>query len=87
VRYEPALGYKKNSTVNELNLMGRGDILLLYTDGLLDPFSEFNRRHLERVVSSMRAAPAREICSGVIGRRLESAGQSDDLSLVVIKRE
>ncbi|MDI9612041.1 MAG: PP2C family protein-serine/threonine phosphatase [Acidobacteriota bacterium] len=87
VRYEPALGYKKNYTVNELNLMGRGDILLLYTDGLLDPFSEFNRRHLERVVSSMRAAPAREICSGVIGRRLESAGQSDDLSLVVIKRE
>jgi hypothetical protein len=86
VRYERALGYKKRYTVNELNLMGRGDILLLYTDGLLDPFSEFTQSDLERVVSRVRAASARGICEAVIGRRLEAAGQTDDLSLVVIKR-
>ena len=39
--FRSALGYMKNYTVNELNLMGQGDVLLLYTDGLLDPFSTY----------------------------------------------
>ena len=32
----PLLGVKEKYTVNEINLMGRGDILILYTDGLSD---------------------------------------------------
>ena len=42
-RYERALGYKKRYTVNNLNLMGHGDVLLLYTDGLIEPLSDYTQ--------------------------------------------
>lgn len=84
--YERALGYKRHYTLNELNLMGRGDILLLYTDGLLDSFSEFARNSLERVVSRVVLQSAREICTAILEARRSMAPQTDDLSLVVIKR-
>jgi serine phosphatase RsbU (regulator of sigma subunit) len=86
-QYEQALGYKKRYTVNELNLMGQGDVLLLYTDGLLDPFSAFTLNHLEQTVSRSRTGSAREICNTVLEGRQSIAPQHDDLSLVVIKRE
>jgi serine phosphatase RsbU (regulator of sigma subunit) len=84
--YERALGYKKHYSLNELNLMGRGDILLLYTDGLMDGFSEFTQRDLERIVSRMIGQSAQEICHAILEGRSEIAKQTDDLSLVVIKR-
>jgi serine phosphatase RsbU (regulator of sigma subunit) len=84
--YEIALGYKKQYTVNELNLMGRGDILFLYTDGLLDSFSRFTVEHFERVVSRMRDHSAQEICIAVLKEREKIEAQADDISLVVIKR-
>jgi serine phosphatase RsbU (regulator of sigma subunit) len=83
--YELALGYKKRYTVNELNLMGRGDVLLLYTDGLLDPFSKYTQRDLEGDISRVKDRGAREICEAILKERLASAKQADDLSLVVIK--
>jgi serine phosphatase RsbU (regulator of sigma subunit) len=85
--YERALGYKKRYTINELNLMGQGDILLLYTDGLLDLFSTFTQHQLERTVSRARAGSAREICDAILAERHRIEVQTDDLSLVVIKRE
>jgi len=84
--YERALGYKKCYTVNELNLMGRGDILLLYTDGLVDSFSGFTLKNLERIVSRTRDNSAQKICASVLDEREEVEAQSDDISLVVIKR-
>jgi hypothetical protein len=72
--------------VNEINLMGQGDILLIYTDGLVDPFSLFTRHHLERIVSRDRDGSAREICGAIIGERRGMDDLMDDLSLVVIKR-
>ncbi len=83
--YERALGYKKQYTVNELNLMGRGDVLLLYTDGLLDSFSTFEKSHLERAVSRAKDGSAREICEAILQERRAAGPQTDDLSLVVIK--
>ena len=53
--------------------MGQGDILLLYTDGLTDGFSEFTPIDLGTIVSRVLSQSA-------------VATQSDDLSLVVIKR-
>lgn len=85
-RYERALGYKKRYTVNELNLMGLGDILFLYTDGLIDIFSNFTPENFERVVSRNRDASAREICAHVLEERNRVEKQNDDISLVVIKR-
>jgi serine phosphatase RsbU (regulator of sigma subunit) len=83
--YQKALGYKKRYTTNELNLLGHGDILLLYTDGLLDPLSSYSQARLERAVSRARDRSAREICETVIQDHGEAAEQTDDLSLVVIK--
>jgi hypothetical protein len=83
--YQPALGYMKHYTVNELNLMGQGDVLLLYTDGLLDPFSTYSQGQLERAVSRARNGTAREICQSILEDRKAAAEQTDDLSLAVIK--
>jgi serine phosphatase RsbU (regulator of sigma subunit) len=83
--YERTLGYKKRYTVNELNLMGQGDVLLLYTDGLCDPFSPFTRKQLERAISRAKDGNAQEICEAILQDRRATAAQTDDLSLVVIK--
>jgi serine phosphatase RsbU (regulator of sigma subunit) len=83
--YERSLGYKKRYKVNELNLMGQGDVLLLYTDGLIDPFSPYTREQLERVVSQAKDGDAKEICTAIIEDRRTAVEQNDDLSLVVIK--
>ncbi|MDI9613557.1 MAG: PP2C family protein-serine/threonine phosphatase [Acidobacteriota bacterium] len=79
------LGYKKRYTVNELNLMGRGDVLLLYSDGLVDPFSPYSQDRLERAVSAARDGSAEDICRGILADRHNAARPDDDLSLVVIK--
>ena len=84
--YERALGYKERYTVNSLNLMGRGDILFLYTDGLIDSFSGFTQQHFERAVSGARDCSARDICTAVLEDRNRIEEQSDDITLVVIKR-
>jgi serine phosphatase RsbU (regulator of sigma subunit) len=83
--YERTLGYKKRYTVNELNLMGQGDVLLLYTDGLFDPFSPFTRAQLERAVSRAKDGNAKDICDAILQDRQAVAAPIDDLSLVVIK--
>jgi serine phosphatase RsbU (regulator of sigma subunit) len=83
--FPPALGYKKNYTVNELNLMGQGDVLLLFTDGLMDPFSSYNKDRLERAVSRVKEGTAREICEKIFEDRIAAQKPDDDISLVVIK--
>jgi len=83
--FPPVLGYKKNYTVNELNLMGQGDVLLLFTDGLIDPFSSYSKDQLERAVSRVKDGTAREICEKIFEDRIEAYKPDDDVSLVVIK--
>jgi serine phosphatase RsbU (regulator of sigma subunit) len=85
--YDRTLGYKKRYTTNELNLMGQGDILLLYTDGLIDSFSAFTQNHMERIISRARDRSAQEICNAIVQGMHGISEQADDLSLVVIKRE
>lgn len=84
-RYQRLLGYKKQYTVNSLNLMGQGDVLLLHTDGLLDPVGSYTREQLERATAHAKNGSAREICEAIIRERREAVEQTDDLSLVVIK--
>jgi serine phosphatase RsbU (regulator of sigma subunit) len=83
--FSPALGYKKHYTVNELNLMGEGDVLLLYTDGLLDPFSSYTQPNLEHAVSRAKKGTAKDICEAILADRKAASEQTDDLSLLVIK--
>jgi serine phosphatase RsbU (regulator of sigma subunit) len=84
-QYQRALGYKKRYTVNDLNLMGQGDVLLLYTDGLTDPLSPFTQAMLERAVSQSINNGAQAICELILEERIRQAEQNDDISLVVIK--
>lgn len=84
-RYQRLLGYKKQYTVNNLNLLGQGDVLLLYTDGLIDPVSPYRQDQLERAVVKAEDGNAREICEAIIQDRNTAAEQTDDLTLVVIK--
>jgi len=84
-QYQRQLGYKKRYTVNDLNLMGQGDVLLLYTDGLLDPLSPYTQLQLERAVSSAINQSAQRICETILEDRRAKAEQTDDISLVVIK--
>jgi len=83
--FPSVLGYKERYTTNELNLMGQGDVLLLFTDGLTDPFSPYAQGQLERAVSRAKDGTAEEICKEIIADRKASFQPSDDISLVVIK--
>jgi len=83
--FPSVLGYKERYTTNELNLMGQGDVLLLFTDGLTDPFSPYAQGQLERAVSRAKDGTAEEICREILADRNESFKPSDDISLVVIK--
>ena len=83
--FPSVLGYKERYTTNELNLMGQGDVLLLFTDGLTDMFSPYTQSRLERAVSRSKDGTAEEICREILADRNASFPPSDDISLVVIK--
>jgi serine phosphatase RsbU (regulator of sigma subunit) len=84
-RYEKALGYKKRYTVNNLNLLGHGDVLLLYTDGLIEPGSPYTLGQLAHAVSGAKDRGAQAICEAIVRDRQAAAPQTDDLTLAVIK--
>ena len=84
------LGLKRRYTTNEINLMGKGDILLLYTDGL----SEHNKNmesfyfpnKLEELLKGIKKYSAKEIYYKIKEDLLKFADPSDDISIVVIKK-
>ena len=88
-RTESVLGFKEQYELNEWNLMGRGDILLLYTDGLLEHArgGELYFPHrLERTIRAVKHSGAQEIFQAIKADLLSFAALSDDVSVVVIKR-
>jgi serine phosphatase RsbU (regulator of sigma subunit) len=69
--------------------MGRGDILLLQTDGLYehaDGDRAYTPRHLEAAVRRAKHLPARDIVTAIHEDMTAFAPPKDDVSLVVIKR-
>lgn len=73
--------------VNEIRLMGAGDVLLLSTDGLTDHAEgRFVVERLEPVLASVSARSAAEICDAVMADLLAFAPPEDDVTLVVLKR-
>lgn len=89
-RTQSVVGFKGKYTLNEWKLMGAGDILFLYTDGL----SEHTRGsesyfpvRLEEVVRAVKHLPAREIVRAVKEDLLAFSNPSDDITMVAIKRE
>jgi serine phosphatase RsbU (regulator of sigma subunit) len=83
------LGFKDRYRLNEWTLMGAGDILLLYTDGLLEHSREkevYFPQRLEETVRSVKHKRAKEIFEAIKLDVLDFAAPSDDVSVVVIKR-
>ena len=79
----------KSYSVNEVSLMGRGDILLLYTDGLSEHAEGehlYAPQHLEEAIRRAKHLSPNEIVAAI----REDAGRfstpQDDTSLVVIKK-
>jgi serine phosphatase RsbU (regulator of sigma subunit) len=83
------LGYKDDYSVNEISLMGGGDIMVLYTDGLSElreGSTAFLPDILESRLRELKDLPAKEICQALI-EQVQGLPRDDDISLVVIKRQ
>jgi serine phosphatase RsbU (regulator of sigma subunit) len=83
------LGFKDRYQLNEWRLMGNGDILLLYTDGLLEHSNgdeTYFPGHLESKVREVKHRNAREIFESIKRHLLDFGERNDDISFVIIKR-
>ena len=88
-RWQSPLGYKKRYSVNELNLMGHGDILLLYTDGVTEQRrgdDYYAETRLEAAMREFKHLPARDLAAALGEDLLNFGSQDDDISFVIIKK-
>ena len=56
----------RSSDLAEITLMGEGDILFLYTDGLFDGSDEKERLRIEQIIGSCSRQSAKDICNAVL---------------------
>jgi serine phosphatase RsbU (regulator of sigma subunit) len=87
----PLLGVKEKYTVNEINLMGGGDILILYTDGLSDHRDEKGQKyfpgHLEERLRGNKHLSARDIFRRIKDDLIAfNSRPDDDITFVIIKK-
>ena len=88
-RTESLLGFKDRYEMNEWVLMGEGDILLLHTDGLTEHSrggDDYFPGRLEQKIRDVKHLPAAEIYEAITADLLAFGEPSDDISLVVVKR-
>lgn len=85
---ESVLGFKGDYQWNEWKVMGRGDILLLCTDGLLEHGGDepFAPAQLEHVVRTHKHESADAIVQAINREALAFAAPADDITVVAIKR-
>jgi serine phosphatase RsbU (regulator of sigma subunit) len=60
-------------------------VLLLYTDGLIEPLSAYTQDQLAHAVSRAKDGSAQAICEAIVHDRQAATPQTDDLTLIVIK--
>jgi serine phosphatase RsbU (regulator of sigma subunit) len=88
-RSKSVLGFKEPYEVNKWTLMGSGDILLLYTDGLQEHTRGDNPYFPDRLEHAIRGAKhlsAIDIVHTVLNDVRTFANPADDVSLVVIRK-
>jgi len=86
---DSALGFKDRYQLNQWTLMGIGDILLLYTDGLLEHArgnEQYFPGRLEQILRKVQHNSAKTIFEAIQRSALDFAPPTDDISVVVIKR-
>jgi serine phosphatase RsbU (regulator of sigma subunit) len=82
------LGFKDHYEMNEWWLMGAGDILLLYTDGLSDHRAhgeDYFPGRLEHALRGLKNESARGIFEGIQTDMRRFGPPGDDVSIVVVK--
>lgn len=88
-RTSSLLGFKDHYQMNEWLLMGQGDILLLHTDGLAEHSRDgesYLPGPLEEKLRQVHHLTAKDIYRAIKEDLRAFADPSDDISLVVIKR-
>ncbi len=82
--------YREKYTVNEINLLGTGDILLLHTDGLSDHMDDNEKRFfpegVEEVLRVFVDDTPEQILLALEERILEYGKPTDDISVVIAKK-
>jgi len=83
------------SDFSEITLMGSGDILFLYTDGVYDGGDVDDRKAIEAIVRTHKRESAKEICNAVLEhavkrdtvlREQDLGDEVDDKTVLVIKK-
>ena len=80
---------KKRYSVNEINLLGIGDIMLLYTDALIEHEKDnvnFKDTRLEQILRETKSGSARHIYETIVAEMRDFAPLDDDLTIAVIKK-
>jgi serine phosphatase RsbU (regulator of sigma subunit) len=96
-RHGSPYALKKRYPVNTLQLLNRGDVLILHTDGLLGcapvadddlagPASGPSLDRLEAVLRRMHDLPITEIAAAIEHEVLAAGPPDDDVSVVIVRR-
>ncbi|NIS47359.1 MAG: SpoIIE family protein phosphatase [candidate division Zixibacteria bacterium] len=89
-KQQTSYGYKPRYVVNTINIMGAGDIMLLFTDGFQEQKQgeiNFVSLHLENLLREVKYQSAREICTYLIQNFFKLVQKADDdVTLVVVKK-
>jgi serine phosphatase RsbU (regulator of sigma subunit) len=82
-----ARGYKKKYEVNDLDLLNHGDILLLFSDGLVEHAdSSFYPQKVEKLLVECSNCTAAETLTRIQKGIEESGEREDDISVIAIRR-
>jgi serine phosphatase RsbU (regulator of sigma subunit) len=87
--FQPVLLTKDRYEVNEINLLGQGDIMLLYTDGLTDHRNGdvmFCDTEVEHVLRQAKAGTAKDIFEAIRSAMCSFGAMSDDFTIAVVKK-
>ncbi len=83
-----------SSDMAEINLMGKGDIIFLYSDGVYDGSDMGERAEIERLIEEHKQESAKDICSAILARAVKNddhlrqigeADRIDDKTVFLIK--
>lgn len=83
------LGFKERYQMNDWLIMGEGDVLLLYTDGVVEHTNgddAFFPHRFEETLRTSKQKPAAHIYRSIVEDVLAFGKPADDISVVVIKK-